>query len=65
MLVGVFDDALAQQNPAVTRAYADISRDAGFNAVMVSATWTRGRRGPRRTSSECCATSRPPRAVRT
>jgi hypothetical protein len=46
MLVGVFDDALAQQNPAVTRAYADISRDAGFNAVMVSATWTRGRRRP-------------------
>ena len=46
LLVGVFDDALAQQNPGVARAYADISRDAGFNAVMVSATWSRGQRRP-------------------
>ena len=46
LLVGVFDDALAQQSPGVARAYADISRDAGFNAAMVSATWSRGQRRP-------------------
>jgi hypothetical protein len=46
LLVGVFDDALAQQSPGVARAYADISRTAGFGAAMVSATWSRGQRRP-------------------
>ena len=43
---GSFDDALAQQSSGVARAYVDISRDAGFNAAMVSATWSRAERRP-------------------
>jgi hypothetical protein len=46
MLVGVFDDALAQQNPAVARHYVQLSKDAGFNAAMVSVMWRRGQRRP-------------------
>jgi hypothetical protein len=40
------DDALAQQDPGTARAYVDISRDAGFDAAMVTATWKRGQRRP-------------------
>ena len=46
LLVGVFDDALAQQNPAIARHYVRLSKDAGFNAAMVSLTWKRGQRRP-------------------
>jgi hypothetical protein len=46
VLVGVFDDALAQQNPAVAGHYVQLSREAGFNAAMVSVMWKRGQRRP-------------------
>jgi hypothetical protein len=46
MLVGVFDDALAQQNPAVAGHYVQLSREAGFNAAMVSVMWKRRQRRP-------------------
>jgi hypothetical protein len=46
LLVGVFDDALAQQNPAVASHYVQLSRNAGFNAAMVSVMWKRGQRRP-------------------
>ena len=45
-LVGVVDDALAQQDPHFAQAQADLSRDAGFNAAAVSATWQKGQRRP-------------------
>jgi hypothetical protein len=45
-LVGVVDDALAQQSAAFARAQVDVSRDAGFDAAAVSATWRRGERRP-------------------
>jgi hypothetical protein len=45
-VVGTVDDALAQESPHFARAQADISRDAGFDAAAVSATWRRGERRP-------------------
>ncbi|MFL5977825.1 MAG: hypothetical protein ACJ76O_04255 [Gaiellaceae bacterium] len=45
-LVGTVDDALAQVDPYFARAQVDVSRDAGFDAAAVSATWRRGRRRP-------------------
>jgi hypothetical protein len=45
-LVGVVDDALAQASPSLTQARVDASRAAGFDAVVVSATWQRGERQP-------------------
>jgi hypothetical protein len=47
-LVGTVDDALAQVSPAFARAQIDVSRDAGFGAAAVSATWRRGQRRPPR-----------------
>jgi hypothetical protein len=46
VVVGVVDDALAQQSPSFAQAQVDLSRDAGFNAAIVSATWKRGQRRP-------------------
>jgi hypothetical protein len=46
LVVGVVDDALAQQSRSFAQAQVDISRDAGFDAAIVSATWKRGRRRP-------------------
>jgi hypothetical protein len=45
-VVGVVDDALAQQSTSVAQAQADVSRAAGFDAAVVSATWHRGQRRP-------------------
>lgn len=46
LVVGVVDDALAQQTRSFAQAQVDVSRDAGFDAAIVSATWTRGQRRP-------------------
>lgn len=48
LLVGVVDDALAQQIPSFAQAQMDVSRDAGFDTAVVSATWKRGQRRPPR-----------------
>ena len=45
-LVGTVDDALAQVSPHFAQAQVDVSRDAGFDAAAVSATWHRGERRP-------------------
>jgi hypothetical protein len=44
--VGVVDDSLSQQNPASARQLVDISHRAGFDAVVLSAAWSRGRTRP-------------------
>jgi hypothetical protein len=46
LIVGVVDDALAQSDPSFARAQVDLSRNARFDAAMVSATWKRGQRRP-------------------
>jgi hypothetical protein len=46
LVVGVVDDALAQQTRSFAQAQVDTSRDAGFDAAIVSATWKRGQRRP-------------------
>jgi hypothetical protein len=46
LVVGVVDDALAQQSRTFAQAQVDVSRDAGFDAAIVSATWKRGQRRP-------------------
>jgi hypothetical protein len=48
--VGVVDDALAQQDLAAARTQVEISRRAGFDAVVLSATWVRGRKTPLRST---------------
>ncbi|HEY8843052.1 MAG TPA: hypothetical protein VIM23_04030 [Gaiellaceae bacterium] len=48
LLVGVVDDALAQRARSFAQAQVDLSRDAGFDAAIVSATWKRGQRRPPR-----------------
>jgi hypothetical protein len=45
-VVGVVDDALAQQNRTFARAQVDLSRATGFDAAAVSATWHPGERRP-------------------
>jgi hypothetical protein len=45
-LVGTVDDALAQDGRQFAQAQADVSRDAGFDVAVVSATWHRGQRRP-------------------
>jgi hypothetical protein len=49
LIVGVVDDALEQRNAKVARGQVRISRDAGFDAAVVSATWHPGERRPPRT----------------
>jgi hypothetical protein len=44
--VGVVDDSLAQQDPNSARLLVNLSYQAGFDAVVVSATWARGRTHP-------------------
>jgi hypothetical protein len=46
LIVGVVDDALAQSHPSFAQAQVDLSRNARFDAAMVSATWKRGQRRP-------------------
>ena len=46
LIVGVVDDALAQVDPSFARSQVDLSRQAGFGAAMISATWKRGLRRP-------------------
>jgi hypothetical protein len=48
LVVGVVDDALAQQTRSFAQAQVDISHGAGFDAAIVSATWKRGQRRPPR-----------------
>jgi hypothetical protein len=48
LVVGVVDDALAQQSLSFAQSQVDVSRDAGFDAAIVSATWKRGQRRPPR-----------------
>jgi hypothetical protein len=48
LVVGVVDDALAQQSLSFAQAQVDISHGAGFDAAIVSATWKRGQRRPPR-----------------
>jgi hypothetical protein len=45
-VIGTVDDSLAQQDPRYARSQVDLSRDAGFDAVVVSAMWQRGQRRP-------------------
>jgi hypothetical protein len=45
-IVGTVDDALAQDGRGFAQAQVDVSRDAGFDAAAVSATWHRGQRRP-------------------
>lgn len=45
-VVGSVDDALAQQDPGFAQSQVDLSRDAGFDAAIVSATWSPGQRAP-------------------
>jgi hypothetical protein len=45
-LVGTVDDSLAQQSPQFAQSQVDLSRDAGFNAAVVTATWQPGQRSP-------------------
>jgi hypothetical protein len=44
--IGVVDDSLAQQDAASARSLVDISHRAGFEAVVISANWVRGRTRP-------------------
>jgi hypothetical protein len=46
LIVGVVDDALAQSDPRLARAQVDLSRNARFDAAMISATWKRGQHRP-------------------
>jgi hypothetical protein len=46
LTVGVVDDSLAQQDPASAKHLVDLSDQAGFDAVVLSATWSRGRTKP-------------------
>ena len=46
LIVGVVDDALAQSDASFAGAQVDLSRNARFDAAMVSATWKRGQRRP-------------------
>jgi hypothetical protein len=46
LIVGVVDDALAQADRGVAQSQVDLSRRAGFDAAMISATWARGQRRP-------------------
>jgi hypothetical protein len=41
-MVGVVDDSLGQNDPAVARERVDVSRRAGFDAVVLSSAWRRG-----------------------
>ena len=45
-LLGTVDDSLAQQNRGFAQSQVDVSRDAGFDAAVVSAMWQRGQRRP-------------------
>jgi hypothetical protein len=45
-VVGVVDDALAQQTRSFAQSQVDLSRDAGFDAAIVTATWKQGQRRP-------------------
>jgi hypothetical protein len=46
LIVGTVDDALAQADRSFAQAQVDVSRHAGFDTAMVSATWKRGQHRP-------------------
>jgi len=45
-VLGTVDDSLAQQSPQFAQSQVDVSRDAGFDAAVISAMWQRGQRRP-------------------
>ena len=45
-VLGTVDDSLAQRDPRFAQAQADVSRDAGFDAAVISAMWHPGERRP-------------------
>jgi hypothetical protein len=45
-VLGTVDDSLAQQDPQFAQSQVDVSRDAGFDAAVISAMWHRGERRP-------------------
>jgi hypothetical protein len=46
LLVATVDDAVRQADPALAASLMKVSRDAGFDAVLVSSMWTPGAKGP-------------------
>jgi hypothetical protein len=44
--VATVDDSLGQQDPGAARMLVDVSHQAGFDAVVLSAQWRRGRTRP-------------------
>jgi hypothetical protein len=46
LTVGVVDDSLAQQDPASAHRLVGLSHRAGFDAVVLSASWSRGQTKP-------------------
>jgi hypothetical protein len=46
LLVATVDDAAKQADPKLAASFIKVSRDAGFDAVMVSSMWTPGATGP-------------------
>jgi hypothetical protein len=46
LIVGTADDALKQSDPGAAAGLANISRNAGFDAVLLSSMWTRGATAP-------------------
>jgi hypothetical protein len=45
-MVGVVDDSIGQQDPVSARAAVDVSRRAGFDAVVLTAGWAPGLTAP-------------------
>jgi hypothetical protein len=50
LIIGTVDDAIAQKDPRFRQGQVDISRDAGFDAAVLSSMWQRGQRRPLRVS---------------
>ena len=46
LLVGATEDASLQVDPLAAKAKMDLARLAGFNAIRVSAVWSKGQRAP-------------------
>lgn len=57
LLVGTVDDSLKQSDPALAGQYARISRDAGFDAVLLSSVWRRGLDAPTATERTALETA--------
>jgi hypothetical protein len=46
LLVATVDDAVKQTDPKLAASLIKVSHDAGFDAIMVSSTWTPGAKAP-------------------